>query len=379
MASYLIVICLISLATWFATLIKMLVIRQSIPLLGHPQEQYKNRSITVVVPARDEERDIGQAIGSLLTQEGLSLELLVVNDHSSDRTGAIIDALAETDTRLVAIHNPELQPGWFGKANAMQTAARQARGDYLLFTDADVIHDSGVIWSAISEMESGNYDFMTLVPRFEMRTFWENVDLPMIFSGLAMLASRSLEDPDSPDAVGGGAFLLVRRSVFEAVGGFESIRHEMLDDVGLARLIKSRGYKVGIRSAIDRLHVELFKTNRDAVLAPTKNILMSGMGRPWLAAPAALLALVLYWSPVAAVILGLVQDNSTLWQTGTTAYLIQYFSFYLARSTFRFHPLKVLAYPLVVVVVFVCTSRALYYYYVKKSVVWRGRVIKYTD
>lgn len=379
MASYLFILCLISLAVWFATIVRMLLIRQSIPLLGGPLHEYENRRITVIVPARDEERDIGAAMSSLLAQKGVSLELLVVNDHSRDRTGAIIDSLAESDARLIAIHNPELPPGWFGKANAMQTAARRAKGEFLLFTDADVLHGSDVIWSAVSEMESGQYDFMTLVPRFEMRAFWENVDLPMIFSGLAMLASTSLEDPDSPDAVGGGAFLMVRRSVFEAVGGFEPIRHEMLDDVGLARLIKSGGYKVGIRSAIDRLQVELFKTNRDAMLAPTKNILMSGLGRPWLAAPAALLALILYWSPPAAVILGLIQENDRLWLTGFTAYLAQYFSFYLARPTFRFHPYKALAYPLVVVVVLVCTSRALYYYYVKKSVVWRGRVIKYTD
>jgi len=359
---------------------RMLRVKSVTRVLGQPSAQSRNRRISIIVPARNEERDIQAALTTLLAQQGVELELIVVNDHSSDATGSIIDHVARSDVRVRPIHNPGLRPGWFGKVNAMQTAANLASGEYLLFTDADVMHGNDLLWSAVSEMEAGDYDFMTLVPRFDIRTFWENVDLPMVFSGLAMLASVDLENPQKPgDAVGGGAFMMIRREVFEAIGGFEPIRNEMLDDVSLARLLKASGYKVGIRVAVDRLHVELFKTNRDAFLAPTKNILSAGLGQPWLVGVAALLATVLYWSPPLAIVLGLIQPDPALWLTGLGVYLAQYFSFYLARETFRFHPFKVLAYPLVVLVVVTCTARALYFYYIKGSVAWRGRVIRHSD
>lgn len=374
----LIITCAIALTVWLATMGKMLLVRQSLRPLGSQTRNSGTGKVDIIVPARNEERDIGTALNSLLAQQGVDLRLLVVNDHSSDSTGAIIAAIAQRDRRVQAIQNPTLRPGWFGKVNAMQSAAQRAQGDYLLFTDADVVHAPGLLQSAITELENGNYDFMTLVPRFEMRTFWENVDLPMIFSGLAMLASTSLEDPNKPDAVGGGAFMLVRRAVFENVGGFEPIRSEMVDDVALARLIKANGYKVGIRTADDRLRVEMFKTNRDAFLAPTKNILVVGGRHPWIAAPAALAALVLYTAPVLATALGLLQANAALGLTGFGTYAIQYFSFYLGRPTFDFHPLKTLAYPLAALVIVTCTARALYFYYVKGAVAWRGRVLKHT-
>lgn len=377
-SSILIKLCLAAALVWFLTLARMLRVKSVLRHVGAPAMQSRDRRVSVIVPARNEARDIQAALTSLLAQQGVKLELLAVNDHSRDNTGNIIDQIAQLDERVRPIHNPELQPGWFGKVNAMQAAANVADGNYLLFTDADVVHANDLLWSAISEMEAGGYDFMTLVPRFDMRAFWENVDLPMVFSGLAMLASVHLENPDKPDAVGGGAFMLIRREVFEAIGGFEPIRAEMFDDVELARLVKANGYKVGIRLATDRLHVELYKTNRDAFLAPTKNILGAGLGQPWLAGFAALLSVALYWSPPLAMILGLVQADRSLWVTGLGVYLFQYLSFYLAREAFRFHPLKLLGYPLVVLVILTCTTRALYYYYVKGSVAWRGRVIRHS-
>lgn len=379
MSSHLLIsICLLSLLTWLATLLRMLAVKRAISDLPDTGEPARAPRVSIIVPARNEQRDIEVSIRSLLDQSGIEMQLLVVNDHSEDATGAIIDRLAATDDRLNAIHDPELQPGWFGKANAMQTAAQHADRDFLLFTDADVIHGPGVLRRALAEMEAGGYDFMSLVPRFEINTFWENVDLPMVLSGLAMLASTQLENPDKPgEAVGGGAFLLIRRDVFNAIGGFEPIRTEMFDDVMLARLVKANGYKVGIRSAIDHLQVELFKTNRDAFLAPTKNILGAGMGRPWLTGFAALAALVLYWSPPLAMALGVFQSDTGLWLTGLGVYLGQYTSFFLARQTFHFRPLKLLGYPLVVLVILTCTARALYFYYARGSVAWRGRVLKH--
>lgn len=374
----LLIACGITAAIWLIAWARVAYGMRITPMLGETDEQYRNRKVSIIVPARNEERDLETALRTLLAQQGVALEIIAINDHSTDTTGAILDRMAQEDERLTVIHDPELRPGWFGKANAMQTAAERATGDYLLFTDADIEHAPEVLWSAISEMERDGLDMLTLGPRMRARTLWENIDIPMVFIGLAVFASPALHDPKSPEAIGIGAFILIRRTVFEAVGGYETAKSNMTDDVGLAQTIKARGYRLGIRQAPDRLVVELFKTNRDAILGPTKNILIVGKGRPWLAAPGLLITIFLFWLPPLAIVAGLLWCDTALWATGLAVYGLQYLSFRAYRQYFDYRPLKLLAFPLVVVVATVCTVRALYFYYIRGSVVWRGREIKHT-
>ena len=109
--------------------------------------------MSVIIPARNEEQDLAEALASVLSQQDVELEVIVVNDHSSDRTGAIADTLAAADARVTVIHDPELPPGWLGKCNAMQKAVAVASGDMLLFTDADIMHDPRCFVTALAEME----------------------------------------------------------------------------------------------------------------------------------------------------------------------------------------------------------------------------------
>ena len=114
----------------------------------------------------------------MLDQQDVDLEIIVVNDHSSDRTGAIADGLAVADPRLRVIHNPELPPGWLGKCNAMQQAAAVATGEMILFTDADIVHSPRCFVTALAEMERRELDFLSLFPLMECVSFWENAILP---------------------------------------------------------------------------------------------------------------------------------------------------------------------------------------------------------
>lgn len=139
--------------------------------------------LSVILPARNEEEDIASAVQSVLNQVGVDIEVVVVNDHSSDRTGAIVDSLATTDTRLKIMHNPALPPGWLGKSNAMQQAAALASGDYLVFTDADVLHDPRSMATALAEMERSRLDFFSLFPRIHCLSVWENVLAPVFWGG----------------------------------------------------------------------------------------------------------------------------------------------------------------------------------------------------
>jgi glycosyltransferase involved in cell wall biosynthesis len=333
-------------------------------------------TVSVIMPARDEERDIGRAIESILAQQDVALEIIVVNDHSSDRTGSIADAAALADGRIKVIHNPALPPGWLGKCNAMQHATLLATGEILLFSDADIIYQTSCIATALAELERLDLDFLSLFPRMDSISLWENIVVPTFVGGLAILATPGIEDPESSEALAAGAFLMVRAPAFQAIGGFEPIRGEMADDVALARLLKSKGYRVGFRFAPDLLHVRIYKSNRHAFWGMTKNVLIAIEGRLWLAPFVMILPMFAFWTPLYCAIAGFIESDVSLTVVGAAGYIIPYASMWSGRRLFPFHPLKALLYPLVVVPVFCCMARALYLYLIRGEVAWRGRSIR---
>ena len=337
---------------------------------------HETRKISVIIPARDEEQDIAASLCSVLNQEGVELEVIVVNDHSTDRTGEIIDAIGRFDPKVTVYHNPPLTQGWLGKCNAMQYGAGKATGDYLLFTDADIIHAPRCFATVLKLMQEDAYDFISVLPLFENRSLWENVNMPIYFFGVAkLLATPGLEDPDSPNAVASGALMLMKKKLFCAIGGLEGVKDEMADDIGLARLLKSRHYRVGYRLAPECLRVRLFKNNRDAFWGTTKNILLAVEGRLWLAIPLLILGVLQNWTPLLSVAAGISQGNGLLLLVGMVTYGIQYLGFFSVQRLLRFRPLKLLFYPLVVIGATACILRALSYH-AKGAIFWRGREIQ---
>ncbi len=345
-------------------------------LMPSPAPVPFDAKVSVVIPARNEEYDIATALRSILNQEGVDLEVIVVNDHSTDRTAEIVDRIARADRRVTVLHDPPLLQGWLGKCNAMQQGAQRASGEYLLFTDADIVHARGCFSAVLNEMQQNTYDFFSLFPRCINRSLWENINIPIYFFGVAkLLATPGLEDPDSPDAVASGALMLIKARVFQEIGGFGEVKGEMFDDVGLARLLKARQYRVGYRLAPECVQVQLFKNNRDAFWGNTKNILTAVEGRVWLAVPLMLLAFIQYWTPVLAMVIGVLVPSPLLLMVGFCTYAIQYMGFFTVQRILRFDALKLLFFPLVAIVGAGCISRALYYH-VRGEIRWRGRTIR---
>jgi glycosyltransferase involved in cell wall biosynthesis len=333
-------------------------------------------TLSVVIPARNEEADLAAALGSVLAQEGVELEVTVVNDHSTDRTGEIADAIARVDPRVRVIHDPSLPPEWLGKCNAMQQGAAVATGDYLLFADADVVHAPTCFATVLRTMRENACDFFSVMPRFENQSFWEHVNIPLYCFGIArLLAIPGLEDPDSPNAVAAGALMLVKARVFREVGGFREVKGEMLDDIGFARLLKTRHYRIGFRLAPECLRVRLFKTNREAFWGNTKNILVAVEGYRWLAVPLIVLGFAQLWAPLLALALGVVNMDGGLLLVGLATYGIQYLSFFTVRRLLRFRSGPLLFFPLAAIVAACCILRALYYS-MRGAIFWRGREIK---
>jgi GT2 family glycosyltransferase len=344
-----------------------------LPSTGGPG---RGARLSVIIPARDEEQDIAVALQSVLDQQDVDLEIIVVNDHSSDRTGEIAGAFALSEPRLRVIHNPELPPGWLGKCNAMQRAAAVATGDILLFTDADILHAPRCFVTALAEMERRELDFLSLFPLMNCVSLWENVILPALVGAVAMLATPGIEDPRSPEALAAGAFLMIRARVFHAIGGFEPIKHAMLDDVALARLVKRNGHRIGFHLAPQLLQVRLYKGNRHAFWGMTKNILAGLNGRFWLAPLVMVLPVFVFWTPVFCAIVGLREARPSLLVMAIGTYGIQYATFWGGHRLFRFRPFKALLFPLVAIPVICCMARALYLYTHQGAVQWRGRTIR---
>jgi chlorobactene glucosyltransferase len=203
--------------------------------------------VAVIVPARDEIANIGRCLASLVTQDHQQLAIVVIDDHSTDGTADTVRTFARTDGRIVPLKSPPLPPRWSGKVNACAAAARFVgrAADWLCFLDADMVCKPRLISSAVAAATRGNIDLLTLAPRQELGSFAERLILPC---GLYLLSFAQdlikVQARDSNDAAATGQFMLIRREVYEDVGGHAAVSHSIIEDVELARLIKRRGHHV---------------------------------------------------------------------------------------------------------------------------------------
>jgi glycosyltransferase involved in cell wall biosynthesis len=213
--------------------------RKPAPPSGKPR-------VSIIVPARNEEEHIGPALATLLKLDYDNYEVIAVDDRSTDRTGEVMDRIASTPQaggRLKVIHVAELPPGWLGKVHAMWTAANRATGDWLLFTDADVLFRSDVLRRALAYAEAEAADHVVLFPRMIMKSPGE-IMMIAFFQTLFVFGHRpwKVADPKTKDHMGVGAFNLIRHRVYDAVGSYQALRFEVLDDMKLGKIVKEAGY-----------------------------------------------------------------------------------------------------------------------------------------
>ena len=236
---------------WFSRIVDAALGMPSVADVSRPEWDRKpatpsgNPRVSIIVPARNEEESIGQALRTLLALDYENYEIIAVNDRSTDRTGEIMQAVAETavSRRLRVVHHTELPSGWLGKTHAMWTAANQASGDWLLFTDADVLFRQDSLRRALAYAEAEPADHVVLFPRMIMKRPGEYMMIAF-FQTMFMFGHRpwKVADPSTDDHMGVGAFNLVRRRVYEAVGTYEALRMEVLDDMKLGKVVKKAGF-----------------------------------------------------------------------------------------------------------------------------------------
>ncbi len=228
--------------------------------------------VSIVIPARNEGRNLEEALRSVLALDYDNLEIDVVDDRSTDRTGEILDRMAEEDPRLRVIHVKDLPKGWLGKNHALWLGAEKATGDILLFTDADVVLDPSTLRRAVGVMTADGLDHLTASPEIERPSLWFEMFIGT-FSLFFSLFTKpwKVKDPNSRSHVGIGAFNLVRTAAYRAAGGHRAIAMRPDDDLKLGKLLKTRGFRQEFVFGQGLLRVEWYASVRELIQGLMKN------------------------------------------------------------------------------------------------------------
>ena len=229
-------------------------------------------SVSIIFAAKDEQREIEEAVRSMLKVDYPNLKYTAVNDRSTDQTGDILNRLAEQDERLNVVHVEELPDGWLGKNNALHQAAVATDTDYLLFTDADVSFDAECVKRAIGYTESYGVDHLTMFPKVPMPGLMLNAFVVFFFKTFVLYYQAwRVSNPNSKAFLGIGAFNLVRTNAFREVGGFLRIRMEVVDDLSLGKLLKQGGFRQQVLIARDDISVPWYGSVREMIVGLDKN------------------------------------------------------------------------------------------------------------
>lgn len=249
--------------------------------------------VSILVPARNEERNIKACIDSLLAQRYPDFEVLVLNDNSTDQTGAILEQISRRDARLTVLDGQKPPSGWLGKHWACHQLSQRVTGDLILFTDADTRHEPDTLRDSVSALIARDADLLTGFPREEMLTWGERLTVPILAFGVLcffpILLAEKLRLPAFSTTI--GQFMLFRRSAFEAIGGYEAVRHHPVDDIKLGHNIIAGGFRWQFMDATRHVTCRMYQGYSDAVSGFTRtlfaafdhHILLYSVGWSWIA------------------------------------------------------------------------------------------------
>ncbi|MGH9735066.1 MAG: glycosyltransferase [Candidatus Acidiferrales bacterium] len=228
--------------------------------------------VSAIIPARNEEASIARAVESVAAQSEIG-EVIVVDDQSTDRTGEILVELAARISKLKVLETGVLPSGWTGKNYAVSVGAAAACGDWLLFTDADTFHLPGSTAHALADARQHDAALVSYSPEQEMETFWERALIPRVYWMLSRRYSfAKVNDAALPDAAANGQFMLIRGDVYNAVGGHATVAQEVLEDVAVARRVKSGGNTLYFASGQGIVRARMYRSFRAMWEGWTKNL-----------------------------------------------------------------------------------------------------------
>ena len=365
---------------WLATATLLLTLLAAIDLfIGNrsvealrnmPFEPVSNpKRVSIIVAARNEQRNIRLALQSLLELCYPDYELIVVDDRSEDSTGHILDNIAASAPRLHVIHIDTLPEGWLGKNHALWTGSRHATGEYLLFTDADIVMEATVVTRAVAYMEQNHLDHLAATPSIKMPTTFLGM-FGVYFILLFSLFSRpwKAKDPDSRYHIGIGAFNMVRAEAYRQIGGHQTIRLRPDDDIKLGKIIKKNGLRQGAAYAPEFLSVEWYASVAEVIKGLEKNAFSGFDYNVVMVVCAASVHAVCSLGPIAALFL----TSGVTWYINIIVIAL---SLLMYADCARFHHSRVwyaVGYPLATVLFVMILIRTMILNLVQGGIYWRG-------
>lgn len=263
-------------------------------------------SVHVLVPARNEENNIGDCIAALRAQDYPNLRIRVIDDHSTDRTAQIIAQHAADDPRVQLRHAPDLPKGWMGKPHALWSGSRDVDADYVLFLDADVRLRPAAVRLAVLAAESSKAGLVTLVPRLTAASFWERAVQPVVAQILFTFVDPvRARDVDSDFTVGYGPFMFFRRTAYEDIGGHAAVASEIVEDLRLAQRIKQARWPLSYAQGTDVIDLRMYDSLRQILSGWKKNFHVALGSAQWLAPIGAALLALVFVTPILSLLTAL--------------------------------------------------------------------------
>lgn len=237
--------------------------------------------VSVCIPARDEENNIRRCVEAVLSQDYPNLEVIVLDDGSTDATGEILRQLAAQNDKLKIISGSDLPEGWAGKPHALYQASAAARGQWLCFVDADTFLAPNAVSSVYAKAIETNADLFTIMTRQILGSFWERAVMPLVMTALSVgFSPRKVNDPSRRDAVANGQFIFIKRTIYDLIGGHERIKDQIVEDKALAENVKWNGHRLVVADGMQVVSTRMYTSLETMWEGWTKNIYLGLRDHP---------------------------------------------------------------------------------------------------
>lgn len=239
--------------------------------------------VSVCIPARDEANNIRRCVEAILRQDYPNLEVIVLDDRSTDSTLTQLKEISSRDSRLLPISGSDLPEGWAGKPHALYQASAVAKGEWLCFVDADTFLEPNALSSVYAKAVETNADLFTVMTKQILGTFWERTVMPLVMTALSVgFSPRKVNDPKRRDAIANGQFIFIRRSIYDAVGGHERIKDQIVEDKALSENVKWGGHRLIVAGGAKVVSTRMYTSLPEMWEGWTKNIYLGLRDQPYL-------------------------------------------------------------------------------------------------
>ncbi len=239
--------------------------------------------ISVCIPARNEERNIRACVEAVLAQDYPRFEVIVLDDRSTDSTPGILHSHAAQNDKLKILSGADLPIGWAGKPHALFQAARSARGEWLCFIDADTFLSPETLSSVYTKATNTHADMFTIMTFQILGSFWEKTVMPLVMTALSVgFSPRKVNDPSTRDAIANGQFIFIKRLVYDAIGGHESVKDQIVEDKAISEQVKWNGYRLIVADGMKVARTRMYTSLPSMWEGWTKNIYLGLSDRPGL-------------------------------------------------------------------------------------------------